>query len=147
MLAGGVDLVPMVDEGLGNSANLVDLGDGPALVVDVSRDLRAVHEAADKRGVSLLIRPARRFPLRCILFDTSGMPVDRIGGVLIAVYPPTLLAAVGGVSRDSPWWRECTKTIPLPIDPAAIIECSRLRRTAVSQSEPLSEGGSPPRRR
>ena len=37
----GVDLVPLVDEGLGNSAYLVDLGDGRALAVDVSRDLRA----------------------------------------------------------------------------------------------------------
>ncbi|HEX2284186.1 MAG TPA: rhodanese-like domain-containing protein, partial [Mycobacterium sp.] len=45
-----VDLVPLVDEGLGNSAYLVDLGDGRALVVDVSRDLRAVHEAVAKRG-------------------------------------------------------------------------------------------------
>ena len=31
----GVDLVPLVDEGLGNSAYLVDLGDGRALAVDV----------------------------------------------------------------------------------------------------------------
>lgn len=41
----------LVDEGLGNSAYLVDLGDGRALVVDVSRDLRSVREAADKRGL------------------------------------------------------------------------------------------------
>lgn len=49
----GIDLVPLVDEGLGNSAYLVDLGDGRALVVDVSRDLRAVHEAAAKRGLTV----------------------------------------------------------------------------------------------
>ena len=49
----GVDLVPLVDEGLGNSAYLVDLGDGRALVVDVSRDLRAVHEAAAERGLTV----------------------------------------------------------------------------------------------
>jgi rhodanese-related sulfurtransferase len=49
----GVDLVPLVDEGLGNSAYLVDLGDGRALVVDVSRDLRAIHEAAAKRGLTV----------------------------------------------------------------------------------------------
>lgn len=48
-----VDLVPLVDEGLGNSAYLVDLGDGRALVVDVSRDLRAVHEAATRRGLTV----------------------------------------------------------------------------------------------
>jgi rhodanese-related sulfurtransferase len=46
-------LVPLVDEGLGNSAYLVDLGDGRALVVDVSRDLRTVHEAAARRGLTV----------------------------------------------------------------------------------------------
>jgi hydroxyacylglutathione hydrolase len=49
----GIDLVPLIDEGLGNSAYLVDLGDGRALVVDVSRDLRAVYEAANRRGVTV----------------------------------------------------------------------------------------------
>ena len=49
----GVDLVALVDEGLGNSAYLVDLGDGRALVVDVSRDLRAVHAAAARRGLTV----------------------------------------------------------------------------------------------
>lgn len=48
-----VDLVPLVDEGLGNSAYLVDLGDGRALVVDVSRDLRAVHKVAARRGLTV----------------------------------------------------------------------------------------------
>jgi hydroxyacylglutathione hydrolase len=48
-----IDLVSLVDEGLGNTAYLVDLGDGRALVVDVSRDLRAVHAAANKRGLTL----------------------------------------------------------------------------------------------
>jgi hydroxyacylglutathione hydrolase len=47
------DLVALVDEGLGNSAYLVDLGDGRALVVDVSRDLRGVYEAAAKRGLTI----------------------------------------------------------------------------------------------
>jgi hydroxyacylglutathione hydrolase len=49
----GIDLVPLVDEGLGNSAYLVDLGDGRALVVDVSRDLRAVHAAAARLGLTV----------------------------------------------------------------------------------------------
>ncbi|MFF5187397.1 rhodanese-like domain-containing protein [Streptomyces sp. NPDC000345] len=46
-------LTPLVDEGLGNSAYLVDLGDGRALAVDASRDLRAVREAAERRGLSV----------------------------------------------------------------------------------------------
>lgn len=48
-----VELVPIIDEGLGNSAYLVDLGDGRALVVDVSRDLRPVHAAAAQRGLTV----------------------------------------------------------------------------------------------
>jgi hydroxyacylglutathione hydrolase len=48
-----VDVVPLVDDGLGNSAYLVDVGDGRALVVDVSLDLRAAHEATRRRGLTL----------------------------------------------------------------------------------------------
>lgn len=44
-------MVPLVDEGLGNSAYLVDLGDGRALAVDASRDLRAIDHAAALRGL------------------------------------------------------------------------------------------------
>jgi hydroxyacylglutathione hydrolase len=46
-----VAVVPLVDEGLGNSAYLVDLGDSRALVVDASRDLRAVRAAAEERNL------------------------------------------------------------------------------------------------
>lgn len=45
------NVIPVVDEGLGNSAYLVDLGDGRALAVDASRDLRALRRAADHRGL------------------------------------------------------------------------------------------------
>ena len=44
-------LTPLVDEGLGNSAYLVDLGDGRALAVDASRDLRTLGAAAERRGL------------------------------------------------------------------------------------------------
>ncbi|GAA0672088.1 MBL fold metallo-hydrolase [Kitasatospora atroaurantiaca] len=46
-------LIPLVDAGLGNSAYLVDLGDGRALAVDASRDLRALRAAAAKRGLTV----------------------------------------------------------------------------------------------
>lgn len=45
----GADVVPLVDEGLGNSAYLVDIGDGRALAVDPSRDLRTLRTAAQRR--------------------------------------------------------------------------------------------------
>ncbi len=44
-------LIPLVDAGLGNSAYLVDLGDGRALAVDASRDLRALRRAAERHGL------------------------------------------------------------------------------------------------
>jgi hydroxyacylglutathione hydrolase len=48
----GTLIVPVVDEGLGNSAYLVALGDGRALAVDVPRDLRAVRAAAGRHGLT-----------------------------------------------------------------------------------------------
>jgi hydroxyacylglutathione hydrolase len=50
---GDVSVIPLVDEGLGNSAYLLDLDDGRALAVDVSRDLRALREASERRGLKL----------------------------------------------------------------------------------------------
>ena len=49
----GIDVTPLVDDGLGNSAYLVDLGEGRGLVVDASRDLRAVRAAAERQGLTL----------------------------------------------------------------------------------------------
>jgi hydroxyacylglutathione hydrolase len=46
-------VIPVVDEGLGNSAYLVDLGDGRGLVVDAARDLRAVRAAAERAGLRI----------------------------------------------------------------------------------------------
>ena len=46
-------LIPLIDEGLGNSAYLADLGDGRALAVDASRDLRALRQVASRRGLTI----------------------------------------------------------------------------------------------
>lgn len=46
-------VVPVVDEGLGNSAYLVDLADGRALAVDASRDLRALRAEARRRHLQV----------------------------------------------------------------------------------------------
>jgi hydroxyacylglutathione hydrolase len=43
----------VVDVGLGNSSYLLDLGDGSALAVDASRDLRDLDEAAAKAGLRI----------------------------------------------------------------------------------------------
>jgi glyoxylase-like metal-dependent hydrolase (beta-lactamase superfamily II)/rhodanese-related sulfurtransferase len=49
----GVTVEALVDVGLGNSAYLVDLGDGRALTVDAARDLRSVRELAARRGLKV----------------------------------------------------------------------------------------------
>jgi hydroxyacylglutathione hydrolase len=46
-----VSVIPILDEGLGNSAYLVDLADGRGLAVDASLDLRALRVEAERRGV------------------------------------------------------------------------------------------------
>lgn len=46
-------VVPLVDEGLGNSSYLVDLEDGRALAVDVSLDIRSTMAAAERRRLTV----------------------------------------------------------------------------------------------
>ena len=46
-----MDIVPIVDTGLGNSSYVVDLGDGSALVVDPERDPSPYLEAAEQRNL------------------------------------------------------------------------------------------------
>ncbi|MBT1003989.1 MBL fold metallo-hydrolase [Paenarthrobacter sp. DKR-5] len=50
---GSLNLIPVIDEGLGNSTYLLDLGDGRALVMDPERDLRQVRAEASKRGLRI----------------------------------------------------------------------------------------------
>ncbi len=47
------DVIPVVDEGLGNSSYLVDLGDGRAMVVDPARHPAAYMAAADRRRLDV----------------------------------------------------------------------------------------------
>lgn len=48
-----LDVIPLVDDGLGNSAYLLDLGDGRALAVDPSLDLRTLLSAAARYRLSI----------------------------------------------------------------------------------------------
>src|SRR3990172_6101824 len=48
-----VTIIPFVDEGLGNSSYLIDLGDGRGLVVDPTRDMTSYARAAEQRGLRL----------------------------------------------------------------------------------------------
>jgi glyoxylase-like metal-dependent hydrolase (beta-lactamase superfamily II)/rhodanese-related sulfurtransferase len=79
-------LIPLVDEGLGNSAYLADLGDGRALAVDASRDLRALRQAASRRG------------LRVAFAADTHLHADFLSGAaqLAASDGATVLAAAAG---------------------------------------------------
>ena len=48
-----IDIAPFVDEGLGNSSYVVDLGDGRAVVVDPVRDVAPYLHFAEQRGLTL----------------------------------------------------------------------------------------------
>jgi glyoxylase-like metal-dependent hydrolase (beta-lactamase superfamily II)/rhodanese-related sulfurtransferase len=52
-VSGGDLIVPLVDEGLGNSSYLIDLGDGRALVIDPGRDPAPYRHVAEARGLVL----------------------------------------------------------------------------------------------
>jgi glyoxylase-like metal-dependent hydrolase (beta-lactamase superfamily II) len=82
-------VISVVDEGLGNSAYLVDLGDGRALVVDASRDLRAVRAAAE------------RFRLRIAYAADTHLHADFLSGAvqLAATDGAQVLASAAGARQ------------------------------------------------
>lgn len=76
-----MEVVPLVDEGLGNSAYVVDLDDGGALVVDPERDPRPYLRALDRRGL------APRFVAETHLhadFISGGRELAAAGAQLLA---------------------------------------------------------------
>lgn len=75
------ELIPVVDAGLGNTTWLVDLGDGRALAVDASRDLRAVHRAAQAHGLTVAFAADTHLHAD---FLTGAIDLTRSGATLLA---------------------------------------------------------------
>jgi len=76
-----VDVLPLVNEGLGNSAYVVDLGDGGALVVDPERDPRRCLDLLEQHGLTA------RFAVETHLhadFVSGGRELVGIGAELLA---------------------------------------------------------------
>lgn len=76
-----MDVLPLVDEGLGNSAYVVDLGDGGALVVDPERDPRPYLDLLGRNGL------AARFVVETHLhadFVSGGRELAGAGAQLLA---------------------------------------------------------------
>ena len=76
-----MDVRPLVDEGLGNSAYVVDLGDGGALVVDPQRDPRPYLRALAEQGL------VARFVVETHLhadFVSGGRELQAAGAQLLA---------------------------------------------------------------
>jgi hydroxyacylglutathione hydrolase len=80
-------IVPVVDEGLGNTSYLVDLSDGRALAVDPSRDQRAMQQALSARG------------LRVAFAADTHLHADFLSGVrqLSTTDGATVLASAAGL--------------------------------------------------
>jgi glyoxylase-like metal-dependent hydrolase (beta-lactamase superfamily II)/rhodanese-related sulfurtransferase len=76
-----VAIRPLVDEGLGNSSYLVDLGDGRALIVDPTRDIGPYVDLAAENG----LQPA--YSLETHLhadFVSGSRQLARLGGTILA---------------------------------------------------------------
>lgn len=76
-----MDVIPLVDEGLGNSAYVVDLGDGGALVIDPERDPRPYLGELERRGLT------PRFVVETHLhadFVSGGRELTAAGAQLLA---------------------------------------------------------------
>lgn len=80
------EIVPVVDHGLGNTAFVLDLGDGRALAVDPSRDQRAMQEALSARA------------LRVVFAADTHLHADFLSGArqLAATDGATVLASAAG---------------------------------------------------
>ncbi len=76
-----MNVIPLVDEGLGNSAYVVDLGDGGALVVDPERDPRPYLGELERQGLT------PRFVVETHLhadFVSGGRELAHAGAQLLA---------------------------------------------------------------
>jgi glyoxylase-like metal-dependent hydrolase (beta-lactamase superfamily II) len=105
-------IVPVVDEGPGNSAYLADLGDGRALAVDVPRDLRAVRAAAGRHGLKIVFAADTHLHADFL----SGAPQLAVGdGTRILAY---LLLDGGQVLRVFTGGRCWLARLPAPTCPA-----------------------------
>ena len=86
-----VDVLPLVDEGLGNSSYLVNLGDGRALAVDPTRDPRPYRDLAAVHG------------LRIAFSADTHLHADFLTGSLeLAADGATMIASADG-GREFPY--------------------------------------------
>jgi hypothetical protein len=90
-----VDVVPLVHEGLGNSAYVVDLGDGGALVVDPARDPRPYRAVLARSGTSATIH----------MVADQYAEVFRRNGLAVLLYDHRNFGASDGDPRQeiNPW--------------------------------------------
>ena len=86
-----VEILPLVDEGLGNSSYLVNLGDGRALVVDPERDPRPYRALAAEHGLRISVSA-----------DTHLHADFLTGGLELAADGVTMIASADG-GREFPY--------------------------------------------
>jgi hydroxyacylglutathione hydrolase len=76
-------IVPVVDEGLGNSSYVVDLDDGRALVVDPERDPRPYLVAAAGRGLRLAFSAETHLHAASFAHGQVRLKASTIGFVVV----------------------------------------------------------------
>ena len=86
-----VEVLPLVDEGLGNSSYLVNLGDGRALAVDPARDPRPYRDLAAQHG------------LRIAYSADTHLHADFLTGSLELVADGATMIASAGGGREFPY--------------------------------------------
>jgi hydroxyacylglutathione hydrolase len=92
-----VTITPVVDEGLGNSSYVVDLGDGRGLVVDPTRDVTGYARAAETQGLRLA------FSLETHLhadFVSGSRELARLGATVLAPRDGQLEFPYRGLADD-----------------------------------------------
>lgn len=144
-----VQVVAVVNSGLGNSSHLVDLGDGRAPVVDASRDLRAVDAAAE-RCVLRLIAAADTQLHADFSPAQPGWPYRRrppAAGRTTGPRSVRLTAPAGHPPRRHPGVADARRRLrPLGVAGSALKSaCQRRLRSAIARSQTWEGSSGSPR--
>src|SRR5437588_720113 len=98
------EIVAFVDEGLGNSSYLLDLGDGRALVVDPARDATPYLVAAERAGLSIAYTVETHLHERimCLPDDVAVYPTHGAGSFCAAPASGERITTIGRERAANP---------------------------------------------
>lgn len=97
-----VQPIPLVDEGLGNSSYLLDLGDARALVVDAERDPGPYLAAAQRRGLTVAFAAETHERVLSLPGDLPVYPTHGAGSFCSAPAGAERTTTIGRERRANP---------------------------------------------